>query len=86
MSATIKDVAQELHLDWHAVKELDKQYMRAQLAKAGNTRAQGHRYQKKLLKLSIRFRLFLTTEPLKVWFDVQRHFHNHTSQISRSAR
>jgi transposase len=34
-SATLKDVAQELHLDWHAVKELDKQYMGAQLAKAG---------------------------------------------------
>ena len=34
VSATIKDIAQELHLDWHAVKELDKQYMRAQLAKA----------------------------------------------------
>jgi transposase len=25
----------ELKLDWHTVKELDKQYMRAQLAKAG---------------------------------------------------
>jgi transposase len=35
VNATIKDVAQELHLDWHAVKELDKQYMRAQLARAG---------------------------------------------------
>ena len=35
VNATIKDVAQELHLDWHAVKELHKQYMRAQLAKAG---------------------------------------------------
>jgi len=23
VSATIKDVAQELHLDWHAVKELE---------------------------------------------------------------
>ena len=34
-SATIKDVAEELKLDWHAVKELDKQYMMAQLAKAG---------------------------------------------------
>ena len=32
---TIKDVAEELHLDWHTVKELDKQYMREQLAKAG---------------------------------------------------
>jgi transposase len=28
-------VAEELHLHWSSVKELDKQYMRAQLAKAG---------------------------------------------------
>ena len=34
-TSTIKDVAEELNLDWHTVKELDKQYMRAQLAKAG---------------------------------------------------
>jgi transposase len=34
-SATIKDIAEELRLDWDAVKELDKQYMRAQLARAG---------------------------------------------------
>jgi transposase len=34
-SATIKDIAAELKLDWHAVKELDKQYMAAQLVKAG---------------------------------------------------
>ena len=34
-SATIKDVAQELHLDWHAVKELDKQYMLEQLRRIG---------------------------------------------------
>jgi transposase len=32
----IKEVAEELLLDWHAVKELDKQYMRAQLRKAGS--------------------------------------------------
>jgi len=34
-SATIKDIAAELKLDWHAVKELEKQYMVAQLAKGG---------------------------------------------------
>lgn len=34
-SATIKAVAKELHLDWHTVKALDKQYMRTQLARAG---------------------------------------------------
>lgn len=34
-AATIKDVAKELELDWHTVKELEKQYMRAQLHRAG---------------------------------------------------
>ena len=34
-SATIKDIARELHLGWDAVKELEKQYMRAQHARAG---------------------------------------------------
>jgi transposase len=31
-SASIKEVAQDLHLDWRAVKEMDKLYMRDQLA------------------------------------------------------
>jgi transposase len=30
-STTVKDIAEELKLNWHAVKELDKQYMAAQL-------------------------------------------------------
>lgn len=34
-SATIKDVARELHLDWDSVKALEKQYMRTQLVRAG---------------------------------------------------
>jgi len=34
-SATIKDIAQELHLDWETVKALEKQYMKAQLARTG---------------------------------------------------
>jgi transposase len=33
---TIKDVARRMHLDWHAVKALDKIYMREQLARAGH--------------------------------------------------
>lgn len=33
--ATIKAIAQELHLDWKTVKELDKEYMRALLARVG---------------------------------------------------
>lgn len=35
-SASVKDVAEEFHLDWDSVKELDKQYMRAQLSRAGS--------------------------------------------------
>ena len=34
-AATIKDIAQELNLDWDTVKALEKQYMAAQLAKVG---------------------------------------------------
>jgi transposase len=34
-STTIKDLAKELNLHWHTAKELDKQYMRAQIARAG---------------------------------------------------
>ena len=34
-SGTVQDVAKERHLDWYTAKELDKHYMRAQLAKAG---------------------------------------------------
>jgi transposase len=34
-STPIRDIASELKLDWHSVKELDNQYMRAQLEKAG---------------------------------------------------
>ncbi len=33
--ATIKDMAQEHNLDWETVKTLEKQYLRAPLAKAG---------------------------------------------------
>jgi transposase len=34
-AATIKDVAQETHLNWKTVKELEKQYMREQLRRLG---------------------------------------------------
>jgi transposase len=34
-SASIKDIATELDLDWHTVKDLEKQYMREQLRRAG---------------------------------------------------
>jgi transposase len=37
-TSTIKDVAKEFHLDRRAVKELEKQYMREKLRRAGNPR------------------------------------------------
>jgi len=33
--ATVKDVAEDFHLDWQTVKDLDKQYMREQLLRIG---------------------------------------------------
>lgn len=33
-SASIKDVAKELELDWKTVKKMEKEYMRAQLEQA----------------------------------------------------
>jgi transposase len=35
-ASTVKDVARELHLDWHAVKALEMQYMREQLRRVGS--------------------------------------------------
>lgn len=34
-SMSITEVATDLRMDWHAVKEMDKLYMREQLARAG---------------------------------------------------
>ena len=45
--ATIKDVAEELHLNWDTVKELDKQYMRAQLADRSRTCRRVRSYHEK---------------------------------------
>ncbi len=55
-ATTVKEVAEELFLDWHTVKGLDKQYMREQLAQAGTPApevigideiaiAKGHKYR-----------------------------------------
>jgi len=37
-SGTIKDVAEELNLDWHTVKRLEKQHIQEQLKRAGKPR------------------------------------------------
>lgn len=37
-TTTIQEVARECHLDWHTVKELEKQYMREQLKRRGTPR------------------------------------------------
>jgi transposase len=41
--STLQDVAKELRLDWHTVKALDKQYMAAQLARAGTPAPKANR-------------------------------------------
>jgi len=42
-ASTIKDIAEELHLDWQTVKDLEKQYMREQLRRAGRGPSQTRR-------------------------------------------
>jgi transposase len=37
-AASIQDIAEELHLEWHTIKELEMQYMREQLRRAGRPR------------------------------------------------
>ena len=37
-TSTIKDVAKELHLDWKSVKELEKQYLREKIRRAGKAK------------------------------------------------
>src|SRR5204863_7403647 len=55
-ATTVQEVADELLLDWHAVKEVDKDYMREQLRRAGSPGprvigideiaiAKGHKYR-----------------------------------------
>jgi ribosomal protein L44E len=45
-TATVRDVARELHLEWKTVKELEKQYMREQLRKGGHPRPSHHRHRR----------------------------------------
>ncbi len=45
---TIQDVARHMRLDWHAVKELDKIYMREQLRRAGPPAPQRYRHRRNL--------------------------------------
>jgi transposase len=44
-SASVKEVATDLHLDWHAVKEMDELYMREQIARTGPIAPGGHRHR-----------------------------------------
>ena len=39
-TTSIKDVSERMHLDWHTVKELEKEYMREQLKRAGPPKPQ----------------------------------------------
>jgi transposase len=36
--SSVRDVARALHLDWHTTKELEKEYLREQLSRAGEPR------------------------------------------------
>ena len=47
---TVQDVAKELKLDWHTVKELDKQYMEKQLERTGSAGTRSDRDRRDIVK------------------------------------
>ncbi len=79
-SSTIKDVAEELHLDWHTVKELDKHYMREQLRRAGTAAPKvigidevsvKKRHVYRIVVSTRRVKRSLMTQPINRCFDIQ---------------
>jgi transposase len=71
---TIKDVAQETHLDWKTVKELDKQYMQEQLRRIGTPGERFGVLDEGLVSRNRRaIREMIDTEPeIRKWFQGSR--------------
>src|SRR5215469_3377126 len=93
-TATVQDIAKELKLDWHTVKELDKQYMKAQLAKAGKPRPKVIGVDEIAIRKGHTYRIVVSdlekTRP--IWFGVQDRSEESLTQFfaelgkSKSAR
>ena len=69
-TTTLKEVAEELLLDWHTVKELDKQYMREQLRRAGSPGPAGHRHRRDRHRQGHKYRIVVSDleRGRPIWF------------------
>ena len=69
--ASIRDVARALHLDWHTTKELEKEYMREQLRRAGKPRPKVIGVDEVSVRKGQQYRI-VVSDLLKrrpIWFD-----------------
>jgi transposase len=69
-TATIKDVARELRLDWKTVKELEKQYMREQLRRAAAARPRAIGIDEISIRKGHTYRIVVSDleRPRPIWF------------------
>jgi transposase len=72
-AAPIQAVARELRLDWHTVKELEKQYMREQLRRAGTPGPQVIGIDEVSIKKGHRYRIVVSDLERRrvIWFGGQ---------------
>ena len=71
--ASIRDIAKELRLDWETVKTLEKQYMQAQLARAGKPGPQAIGIDEIAIRKGHRYRIVVSDLIRKrpIWFGGQ---------------
>ena len=68
---SIKHVALELHLDWHTVKELEKEYLREQLRRAGEPRPKVIGVDEISVRKGQQYRIVVSdlVRERPIWFD-----------------
>jgi transposase len=69
--ASLKDVARALHLDWHTVKELEKEYMQEQLRRAGEPRPKVIGIDEVSVRKGQQYRIIVSDllRRRPIWFD-----------------
>lgn len=69
--ASVRDVARALHLDWHTTKELEKEYLREQLSRAGEPRPKAIGIDEVSVRKGQRYQIVVSDVIRRrpIWFD-----------------
>jgi len=69
--ASLRDVARALHLDWHTTKELEKEYLREQLRRAGEPRPRIIGVDEVSVRKGQQYRIIVSdlVRRRPIWFD-----------------